>query len=108
MSAQLAHARAAGESAATRAELRAERQTAPRFSHRLAAYFYSVLVADGAHTSEELTERARAAGLIPGDARCVGSAFRALRKMAPVLDENVPRTRGHGTKGGTLFGRPQG
>ena len=97
--------RAAGERGMRRAERRAERETAPGFSDRVAAYMYAILVARGPQSGEHLVDAAREAGLVPGDARCCGRAFQVLltigAEIVPGVD--VPRRRGHGTAGGRLY-----
>ena len=94
-----------GDLGMRRAERRAERETAPGFSDRLAAYFYAVLLSRGPQTGEQLTDAACEAGLVPGDARCCGRAFQVLltigAEIVPGVD--VPRRRGHGTAGGRLY-----
>ena len=98
-------ARSEGDLGMRRAERRAERETSPGFSDRLASYFYAVLVARGPQTGEQLTDAAREAGLVPGDARCCGRAFQVLLTIGAdiVPGVDVPRRRGHGTAGGRLY-----
>ena len=97
--------RAAGDLGMRRAERRAERETSPGFSDRLASYFYAVRVARAPQTGEQLTDAAREAGLVPGDARCCGRAFQVLLTIGAdiVPGVDVPRRRGHGTAGGRLY-----
>ena len=94
-----------GDLGMRRAERRAERETAPGFSDRLAAYFYAVLLSRGPQTGEQLTDAACEAGLVPGDARCCGRAFQVLLTIGAEIVPGVvvPRRRGHGTAGGRLY-----
>lgn len=96
-----------GDIGMRRAEASADRRS-PDFSRRAASYMAALLTANGPMTGEQLTEAAQAAGFVVTDARAFGRAFQMLRLQhgAPILRSDMPRTRGHGTSGAKLYGRP--
>ena len=101
----LDQAREEGKRGMRRAESRAERDAGPDFTKRLAAYFYALLVERGPLSGEDLTDAARAAGLLTGDGRSSGAAFKRLLTIGGeiVPDVSVPRRNGHGSAGGRLY-----
>lgn len=97
-------ARAAGERAMLAAESNAERRE-PRFSERVAAYMYSVLVARGPQRGEALTDACVAAGFDVAETRAYGAAFRLLvQRLGARVVGHCPRRKGHGSSGGKVYG----
>lgn len=101
----LQHARDAGERGMRRAESRARRELGAAFTARLAAYFYALLVARGPMSGEDLSDAGRDAGLLTGDGRSAGAAFKRLLRIGAELvpGVDVPRRKGHGSAGGRMY-----
>lgn len=74
-----------------------------------AKFMHSWVVRFGPTSGEQLVKAAREHGHKPHDDRAFGTVFLMLQrgvdgKRLKVLRSDLPRTRGHGTSGGKLWG----
>lgn len=99
----VARARAAGDEAGERAAKRAERQDAA-FRDRAAVFVTDYLRAHSTASSEDITDAAKCAGIVPPDDRAFGPVYASLARRGRIAFAGYcVRRKGHGTAGGRLW-----
>lgn len=96
-------AREQGRRGQLRAQVRAE-HARPSFTADAAAFMWAHL-ALGPASGEDLTDAAKAAGLIPPDDRAFGAVFQMLLRRGVRVVGQCPRRKGHGSAGGRIYAR---
>lgn len=98
-----ATARADGEHFAGLAAEKAERMD-PGFSLRAQAFVLDFLKANGPATGEDVTDAAKAAGIVPLEDRAFGSIYASLARRGLIAHAGVGRRRkGRGTFGAVVW-----
>lgn len=81
-----------------------EQNAGDEFKDRAAAFIPDRLRRHGPTSGEELVNAAVGAGIVPHDARAFGPVFmRLIRGQVIERVGDCPRTKGHGTKGGSIY-----